>query len=135
MRLADLQLEVRAAVEAAQDKQASNITVLKLSGVSAFADYFVVCSGQSGPQLRAIAEAIEEKLEREGMRLRHREGKSASEWVLLDYGSMVIHIFGEGARRYYDLERLWRNAERLDVPSPVEPAAHTAEADRHASNS
>lgn len=133
MRLADLQPEVRAAVEAAQDKQASNITVLKLSGVSAFADYFVLCSGQSGPQLRAIAEAVEERLDREGMRLRHREGKSPSEWVLLDYGSMVIHIFGEGARRYYDLERLWRNAERLDLTSPGQPAAQAADAD-HPSN-
>lgn len=133
MRLADLQPEVRAAVEAAQDKQASNITVLKLSGVSAFADYFVLCSGQSGPQLRAIAEAVEERLDREGMRLRHREGKSPSEWVLLDYGSMVIHIFGEGARRYYDLERLWRNAERLDLTSPGQPAAQAADAD-HSSN-
>jgi ribosome-associated protein len=132
--LADLQAEVRAAVEAAQDKQASNITVLKLSGVSAFADYFVLCSGQSGPQLHAIAEAIEERLEREGMRLAHREGKSGAEWVLLDYGSMVVHIFGEGARRYYDLERLWRNAERLDVPAPGQPAAHTAEGNHRESN-
>ncbi|MDE3111201.1 MAG: ribosome silencing factor [Acidobacteriota bacterium] len=132
--MSDLQPEVRAAVEAAQDKQASNITVLKLSGVSAFADYFVLCSGQSGPQLRAISEAIEERLDREGMRRKHREGKTGSEWVLLDYGSIVIHIFGEGARRYYDLERLWRHAERLDVPAPGQPAAHPADADRPESN-
>ncbi len=134
MRLKDLQPEVRAAVEAAQDKQASNITVLKLSGVSAFADYFVLCSGQSAPQLRAIAEAIEERLDRQGMRLAHREGKPGAEWVLLDYGSIVIHIFGEGARRYYDLERLWRNAERLDVPPPGQHATPTAETNRPATN-
>lgn len=134
MRLADLQPEIRAVVEAAQDKQASNITVLKLTGVSAFADYFVLCSGQSGPQLRAISEAIEERLDREGMRLKHREGKSVSEWVLLDYGSIVIHIFGEGARRYYDLERLWRNTERLDVPPPGQPHPYPADANRRESN-
>lgn len=135
MRLEDLQPEVRATVEAAQDKQASNITVLKLSGVSAFADYFVLCSGQSGPQLHAIREAIEEKLHRMGMRLAHREGRSGAEWVLLDYGSIVIHIFGEGARRYYDLERLWRNAERLDIPAPGQPhEMRSAESEHHESN-
>ncbi len=134
MRLADLQPEVRAAVEAAQDKQASNITVLKLTGVSAFADYFLLCSGQSGPQLHAIAESIEESLDRQGMRLAHREGKSGAEWVLLDYGSIVVHIFGEGARRYYDLERLWRNAERLDVPPAGHAEVHPAEADGRESN-
>ena len=134
MRLADLQPEIRAAVEAAQDKQASNITVLKLTSVSAFADYFLLCSGQSGPQLHAIAESIEESLDRQGMRLAHREGKSGAEWVLLDYGSIVVHIFGEGARRYYDLERLWRNAERLDVPPPSQPEAHPAEPEGRESN-
>jgi ribosome-associated protein len=134
VRLADLQPEVRAAVEAAQDKQASNITVLKLTGVSAFADYFLLCSGQSSPQLHAIAESIEASLDRQGMRLAHREGKSGAEWVLLDYGSIVVHIFGEGARRYYDLERLWRNAERLDVPPPGQPEAHPSQAEGRESN-
>lgn len=127
MRLEDLQLEVRDAVETAQDKQASNITVLRLAGAVAFADYFIVCSGQSAPQLHAIGEAIEERLDRMGKRLLHREGKSGAEWVLLDYGSIVVHIFSEGARRYYDLERLWRNAERLDVPASGEPGTHSAE--------
>ncbi|MGH9687713.1 MAG: ribosome silencing factor [Candidatus Acidiferrales bacterium] len=134
MRFEDLQPEVRAAVEAAQDKQASDITVLKLSGVSAFADYFVVCSGQSSPQLHAIAEAIEESLHRLGRRPAHREGRPGAEWVLLDYGSIVIHIFGEGARRYYDLERLWRNAERLDVPGSGQPRAHSNETESRESN-
>ncbi len=134
MRLADLQPEVRAAVEAAQDKQASDITVLNLTGASAFADYFVLCSGQSAPQLHAIAESIEERLDRQGMSLAHREGKSGAEWVLLDYGSIVVHIFSEGARRYYDLERLWRNAERLDVPNPGQPGVLRAEAEGRESN-
>ena len=134
MRLEDLQPEVRDAVEAAQDKQASNITVLRLAGAVAFADYFILCSGESTPQLHAIGEAIEEKLDRRGKRLLHREGKSGAEWVLLDYGSIVVHIFGEGARRYYDLERLWRSAERLDVPAPGQASEHSAESARGESN-
>ncbi len=110
--------EIRAAVEAAQDKQAVDITVLNLSGAGAFAEYFLLCSGQSQPQIQAIGEAIEERLEREGRRVAHREGKSSAEWVLLDYGDFVVHIFSERARQYYDLERLWRSAERVTFPAP-----------------
>jgi ribosome-associated protein len=119
--LNSLQPEIRWAVEAAQDKQAVDITVLKLSGASTFAEYFLLCSGSSQPQIRAIAEAIEERLERHGRRLSHREGKPGAEWVLLDYGDIVVHIFSERARQYYDLERLWRTAERIDFPAPARP--------------
>jgi ribosome-associated protein len=115
-----LRPEVRWAVLAAQDKQAVDITVLKLAGV-AFAEYFLLCSGRSQPQIQAIGEAIEERLEREGVRLAHREGKPGAEWVLLDYGSFIGHIFSERARQYYDLERLWRTAERMEFPAPQEP--------------
>jgi ribosome-associated protein len=108
----NLRPEILWAVEAAQEKQAVDITVLKLTG--AFAEYFLVCSGQSTPQLQAISDAIEEKLGRQRMRLAHREGKIGSEWVLLDFGSLVVHIFSDRARQFYDLERLWRTAERAD---------------------
>jgi len=108
--------EIRWAVEAAQDKQAIDITVLKLSG--AFADYFVLASGRSQPQIKAIREAIERRLDEQGVRLMHREGKAGAEWVLLDYTDFVVHIFSERARQYYDLERLWRTAERVDFPAP-----------------
>jgi ribosome-associated protein len=114
--LEPLRPEIRWAVEAAQEKQAVDITVLKLSG--AFAEYFLLCSGQSTPQLQAISDAIEERLGRERVRLAHREGKIGAEWVLLDYGGFVVHIFSERARQYYDLERLWRSAERLEFPAP-----------------
>lgn len=117
MTLNTLRSEIRLAVEAAQDKQAVDITVLKLSGTGAFAEYFLLCSGQSHPQLQAISESIEEQLRRHGVRLAHREGKSGAEWVLLDYGDFVVHIFSERARHYYDLERLWRTAERMDFPA------------------
>jgi ribosome-associated protein len=123
--------EIRAAVEAAQDKQAVDITVLNLSGAGAFAEYFLLCSGQSQPQIQAIGEAIEERLHREGRRVAHREGKSRAEWVLLDYGDFVVHIFSERARQYYDLERLWRSAERVTFPAPTAhpPSQSNAEGD------
>ena len=108
--------EILWAVDAAQDKQAGDITVLRLA--DAFAEYFMLCSGQSAPQLKAISDAVEERLDRENIRLKHREGKTGAEWVLLDYGSFVVHIFSERARRYYDLERLWRTAERVEFPAP-----------------
>jgi ribosome-associated protein len=112
-----LRPSIRAAVEAAQDKQAVDITVLKLSG--AFVEYFVLASGHSQPQIKAIIEAVEERLHREGVRLMHREGKAGAgaEWLLLDYGDFVVHVFSERARQYYDLERLWRTAERVDFPA------------------
>jgi ribosome-associated protein len=113
-----LRQEIRWAVEAAQDKQAVDITVLKLPGAGAFADYFLLCSGHSQPQIQAIGGAIEERLGSHGVRLAHREGKSGAEWVLLDYGAFVVHIFSERARSYYDLERLWRTAERINFPAP-----------------
>jgi ribosome-associated protein len=117
--LDNLRAEIRWAVEAAQEKQAVDITVLKLTG--AFAEYFLLCSGQSTPQLQAISDAIEEKLGRQHVRLAHREGKIGSEWVLLDFGSFVVHIFSDRAREFYDLERLWRTAERVDFPASERP--------------
>ena len=120
MTLDNFRPEILWAVEAAQEKQAVDITVLKLTG--AFAEYFLVCSGQSTPQLQAISDAIEEKLGRQRMRLAHREGKIGSEWVLLDFGSLVVHIFSDRARQFYDLERLWRTAERVDFPASERPS-------------
>ena len=119
MTHSSLRHEIRLAVEAAHDKQAVDVTVLKLT--DAFADYFVLASGRSQPQIKAIGEAVEERLRGEGLRLTHREGKAGAEWVLLDYGDFVVHIFSERARQYYDLERLWRHAERIDFAPPARP--------------
>ena len=121
-----LRPEIRWAVEAAQEKLAADITVLKLSG--AFADYFVLASGQSQPQIKAIVEAIEKRLHEHGARLMHREGKAGAEWLLLDYGDFVVHIFSERARKYYDLERLWRTAQRVDFPAQPPAQKPRAEA-------
>lgn len=127
MKLDTFRPEIRAAVEAAQEKQAVDLIVLKLP--SAFAEYFLLASGQSGPQILAIAQAIEERLDRQEIHLIHREGKAGAEWLLLDYGFLVVHVFSQPARQYYDLERLWRNAERIDFPSPERPAGQHGESE------
>jgi len=105
---------VRLVVEAAQSKKAGGITVLDLAGLGAFTEYFVICTGYSTPQLQAICNEIEEVLYKEMKRTpEHREGHRSAEWALLDFGSFIVHVFGEQARRYYDLERLWRAAPSL----------------------
>jgi ribosome-associated protein len=115
MTMNSLDKDVRLAVEAAQDKQALDICVLNLRGSAAFADYFLLCSASSAPQMQAISDAVEERLHQNGRRVAHREGRGGAEWMLLDYGFLIVHIFSERARMYYDLERLWRNAERIEV--------------------
>ena len=107
---------VRLAVEAAQNKKAAAISVLDLSGVGAFTSYFVICTGFSTPQVQAICTEIEEQLDKQlGRSPEHREGRASSEWALLDFGSFIVHVFSEQARHYYDLERLWRSAAKLEI--------------------
>ena len=111
---------VRAAISAAQEKQAADVVLLDLEGLGAFTDYFVLCTGYSSPQLEAIGDEIEEQLKRDGVRLLHREGKAGSDWTLLDFGSLIVHVFTERARHFYDLERLWRAARRVEFREPGE---------------
>ena len=120
--------ELRAAVAAAQEKKAAGITLLDLSGLGAFTGAFFICTGFSQRQVQAISDAIEEALARAGIRLLHREGYESAEWVLLDYGRFVVHIFSERARLFYDIERLWRKAPRVDIPDL--PAARDDPASR-----
>jgi len=117
VKLEKLPQGVRLAVEAAQNKKAGGITVLDLEGLGAFTEYFVICTGYSTPQIQAICNEVEELLYRQLKRTpQHREGHRSAEWALLDFGGLIIHVFGEQARRYYDLERLWRAAPKLEVP-------------------
>jgi ribosome-associated protein len=117
---------VRLAVEAAQNKKAAGITVLDLSGLGAFTQHFVICTGFSTPQVQAICTEVEEQLHKEMKRSpEHREGHRSAEWALLDFGSFVVHVFSEQARRYYDLERLWRSAAKLELSDPPEGRAST----------
>jgi ribosome-associated protein len=120
VKLDSLPQAVRLAVEAAQNKKAAGLLVLDLSGLGAFTDYFVICTGFSTPQVQAVCEEVEGQLHRIGRSPEHREGRRSSEWALLDFGSFVVHVFSEQARRYYDLERLWRSAQRVEIPD--EPA-------------
>jgi ribosome-associated protein len=115
---------VRLAVAAAQNKKAAAISVLDLSGVGAFTSYFVICTGFSTPQVQAICTEVEEQLYKElGRSPEHREGRGSSEWALLDFGSFIVHVFSEQARHYYDLERLWRSAPKLEIPDEPEGMA------------
>ena len=121
MNFESLPQGVRLAVQAAQEKKAAGILVLDLRSGSAFTDYFVICTGFSTPQVQAICEEIEEQLhKRMGRSVRHREGYRSAEWALLDFGGFIVHVFSEQARRYYDLERLWRAGPKLEVPDAPE---------------
>jgi len=116
---------VRLAIAAAEEKKAADITVLDLRSVGAFTEYFVICTGFSTPQVQAICTEIEEQLYENLRRApEHREGYRTAEWALLDFGSFVVHVFSNQARRYYDLERLWRSAGKLEIPAqPGAPLA------------
>jgi ribosome-associated protein len=117
MKFESLPQGIRLAVEAAQEKKAAGITVLDLTTAGAFTDYFVVCTGFSNPQVQAICTEIEAQLHKNlGWSPEHREGHRSAEWALLDFGAFVVHVFSEQARRYYDLERLWRMAPKLELP-------------------
>lgn len=97
-------------MELAEDKQASDIVMMDLRKLNTIADYFVICSGESDRQLKAILEAIDEGVSRELEREARVEGTPDSGWVLLDYGDVVVHIFSVALRDYYRLERLWSKA-------------------------
>lgn len=123
MNLESLPKNISCTVEAAQGKKATAVTVLSLAGLGAFAEFFVICSAESARQIEAIGEEIQQKLREQGLRLPHREGRSGTEWLLLDYGNFVIHVFSEKARAFYDIERLWRTAKRLDIDESSRSAA------------
>ncbi|MGE0393992.1 MAG: ribosome silencing factor [Vicinamibacterales bacterium] len=108
---------LKAAVAAAQDRQAQDLVVLDLRKVGGFTDYFLICTGQNTRQIGAIADAIEAAVkEKAGERPALIEGRGRAEWVLLDYFSFVVHVFSRDARAFYDLERLWGNAKRHEIP-------------------
>jgi ribosome-associated protein len=106
-----------AAVRAAESKKATDIKVLDLTGITSFTDYFVVCTGANSRQIQAIGDEIGLQLKERGDLPIGVEGYKEAEWVLVDYGDFLVHIFSPRARDYYDLERLWRNAKYLDIPA------------------
>jgi ribosome-associated protein len=103
------------AAEAAASKKAIDVVGLDLSGLDGVADYFLICSGSSEPQVKAIAEAVEDRLREAGAKAWHVEGQEFRRWVLLDFVDVVVHVFHEKTREYYLLERLWGDARRVDL--------------------
>ena len=110
-----LSKQVSLAVGAASDKQASDVVVLDLRKAAGFTDFFVICSGTNSRQIRAIADGVAEALAAQGVKPSHIEGYGRSEWILLDYFDFVVHIFAPQSRVFYGLERLWGNAEPVEV--------------------
>src|SRR6266849_3997584 len=115
MKKNDLKRQVSEAISACLEKKAEEISILELEkGSGAFTDYFVVCSGTNPRQVQAISDEVENRLEQAGVRPNQIEGYKQADWVLLDYVDFVVHIFSEKARKFYDLERLWKSARRVE---------------------
>ena len=111
----ELRQRVAEAISAAQAKKAEDLTILEMDRESpSFTDYFVIATGSNPRQIQAISDEVEERLARMGLNPAHVEGYSQAEWVLLDYVDFVVHVFSEEARKYYDLERLWKSATHLE---------------------
>ncbi len=111
---------LKIALKAVEDKKAFDVVVLDISNIASFANYFLLCSGDSSRQIQAIVDEVERKLKDYGIRPSHIEGYRNGEWVLMDYLDLVVHVFSKNARAYYDLERLWRDGKHLDVRKLVE---------------
>ncbi|HYO83057.1 MAG TPA: ribosome silencing factor [Bryobacteraceae bacterium] len=109
------------AVRAAQSKKALDIVVLDLREITSLADYFIICTGTNVRQNQAVSDEIHQKVKERGDLPISIEGYENAEWVLIDYGDVIVHIFLDRTRTYYDLERLWRHARRVEVPP--EPVA------------
>jgi len=103
----------RAAADAASDKKASDVLLLDIREVTTVADYFVICSGNNPRQIQTIAGTIDEELGKQGAALLHREGTAETGWILLDFGDVIVHIFGPKEREYYRIERLWSEAKTV----------------------
>src|SRR5437588_10382370 len=115
MKKSDLKRQVAAAIQACLDKKAEELSILEMEkGSGAFTDYFVLCSGTNPRQVQAIADEVESRLKSASLRPTHVEGYRQAEWILVDYVDFVVHVFSEKARKFYDLERLWKSAKRLE---------------------
>ncbi|GBE05360.1 ribosomal silencing factor RsfS [bacterium BMS3Abin10] len=120
--LVDSKKKAIKAAKTANSKKAKDILVLELKDISSIADYFVICSGESSTQVKAIAEAIDEKFSKDKMQPLGREGVNFARWILMDYGDVVVHIFDKESRDYYELEKLWLDAPRVSIEKQLKPA-------------
>jgi ribosome-associated protein len=116
----ELDERICTALRAASDKKGLDLVVLDLRPIASFTDYFLIISGTNPRQVQAIADEIVEQLKKQqGTRAARVEGYNTAEWVLVDYGDFVVHVFEDKARRFYDLERLWRDAARVRLPADL----------------
>ena len=111
----DIDNQLTEAIEAALDKKAQDAIVIDLAGICSFTDYFIICTGTSSRHNQSIADGIQERMRKNGVRPLHIEGFSEGEWILMDFSDFVVHIFSARAREFYDLERLWRAGKRHDA--------------------
>lgn len=111
------------AVKALDSKKGLDIKLIKVQDISSIADYFVIATGTSNTHVKALADEVEYKLDQEGVSVSHIEGYRSDSWILLDYVDVIVHVFSEEAREYYNLERLWEDGEQLDI-SDI-PGLHT----------
>ena len=105
----------RLAAEAAEDKKARNIVILDIRGLSMMADFFVICSANSRTQVKAVAEYVRDVLEEKGLKCKGIEGRDEAKWVLIDFGDVIVHVFMDDERAFFNIERLWGDAPRLTV--------------------
>jgi ribosome-associated protein len=127
MKKNELRSQVAITVRACEDKKATDISVLQLDAqASGFTDYFILCSGANPRQVQAIADGVDQDLSAIGVEPKHIEGKTQAEWILMDYVDFVVHIFSETARKFYDLERLWKTATRIPLADLQKPARKPA---------
>src|ERR1700741_2492693 len=128
MKKSELKKQVSAAIQSCLEKKAEELSILEMEkGSGAFTDYFVLCSGTNPRQVQAIADEVELRLKAAGIRPNNVEGYNQAEWVLIDYVDFVVHVFSEKARKFYDLERLWKSAKRLD-PGDLKSASRPRKA-------
>ena len=114
-----------AATRSALDKKAYDLVVLDTAKHTSIGDYFVICSGRSDTQVQAIAEAVEAYMTARGVRSLSVEGLPRAQWVLMDYGDVIVHVFYVPVREFYDLERLWLRARRVELPEPFHTQANS----------
>jgi ribosome-associated protein len=107
------------AVQAAAEKKAIDIVVLDLREIASFTDYFVITSGTNERQVQAISDEVYETLKKAGTTAARVEGYKTAEWILLDYGDFIVHVFEQKSRSFYDLERLWRESTRVALPAEI----------------
>ena len=101
-------------INALEDKKAEDIRVIDISEISILADYFIIANGSNSRQIQAFADEIEQKLAQEGCHLKQAEGYDSANWILLDFGDLIVHLFDKENRSFYNLERIWRDGKQID---------------------